>query len=528
MTVQAPLLSTAAASRDGIGRASKGHQLVVGSRNDPLEGEAERVAAEAMADPRGSSPPAIQRQAGAATAGPSTAPASVDRALAAVSQPLEAGLRRDMERRFGHDFARVRVHAGGAAEESARDVGAAAYTVGHHVVFGANQFPPRSERGRRLLAHELAHVVQQSPSHSPGAHVPAPLVQRGPDDTTPPPKDAETMLGERLRADFPNGVRVGFYDSGLAEAERRAKDWATENNALGLKGSKISADEVVFGKPIPDTLKVSGTLVALGKVLEAAVTKAAPAAGTGAASAAGAAKVAVLGIFSHGTSDWCGIGGGLTSSNAAAVVKAIAPVVAPDLKVLLYSCSGARGPDEEEQWVKGTLEGGGAGSVASKVRDALVEEGISEGEVWGHTTVGHVTENFALRFFTAASGKGQEGFAYAGFYVWGTSERVSLLFQLQRLVEDKGYVVDDKSSKKFFGKASNGTNQLMYSCYAKANKELTYNGQNLATAAPLHPREVAALIKEYWETNYWTEDKKMKLADKLVKDAKLKKASDTK
>ena len=140
-----------------------------------------------------------------------------------------------------------------------------------------------------------------------------------------------------------------------------------------------------------------------------------------------------------------------------------------------------------------------------EVRNTLVEEGISEGEVWGHTTVGHVTENFALRFFTSASGKGQEGFAYAGFYVWGEIERVNFLFQLQRLVEEeKNYVVNDKSSKAFFAKASRETNNLMYKCYAKANKELTYAGKNLATMAPLHPREVAKLIKDYWDQNYWT------------------------
>ncbi|MBX9585334.1 MAG: DUF4157 domain-containing protein [Gemmataceae bacterium] len=66
-----------------------------------------------------------------------------------------------MEPRFGHDFSRVRVHTDAAAEQSARDVNARAYTVGNHVVFGAGGYTPSTGEGGRLLAHELAHVVQQ-------------------------------------------------------------------------------------------------------------------------------------------------------------------------------------------------------------------------------------------------------------------------------------------------------------------------------------------------------------------------------
>jgi len=66
-----------------------------------------------------------------------------------------------MESRFGHDFGRVRVHTGGRADQSARAVNALAYTVGHQVVFGARQDAPDTLTGRQILAHELAHVVQQ-------------------------------------------------------------------------------------------------------------------------------------------------------------------------------------------------------------------------------------------------------------------------------------------------------------------------------------------------------------------------------
>jgi hypothetical protein len=75
-----------------------------------------------------------------------------------------------MERRFGHDFSRVRVHTGPTAERSAGENDANAYTVGHNIVFGRNQFAPSAHSGRKLLAHELTHVVQHS-AESAGASV---------------------------------------------------------------------------------------------------------------------------------------------------------------------------------------------------------------------------------------------------------------------------------------------------------------------------------------------------------------------
>jgi hypothetical protein len=141
-------------------------KLAIGASNDPLELEADRVADQVLAGPVNpavsGAPPHIQRFAGQATAQANTAPASVDRVLASTGRPLDRALRQDMEQRFGHDFANVRVHADAAAEQSARDVSATAYTVGHDIVFGARRFAPGTQDGRRLIAHELAHVVQQS------------------------------------------------------------------------------------------------------------------------------------------------------------------------------------------------------------------------------------------------------------------------------------------------------------------------------------------------------------------------------
>jgi hypothetical protein len=143
-------------------------KLTVNEPGDSYEQEADRIADQVLAMPAhpamSGAPPRIQRFAGQSTGQAEAAPTSVDQALASPGKPLEPALRQDIERRFGYDFSRVRVHSDAAAEQSARDVAAHAYTVGHDLVFGAGRFAPGTYQGRRLLAHELTHVVQQSGS----------------------------------------------------------------------------------------------------------------------------------------------------------------------------------------------------------------------------------------------------------------------------------------------------------------------------------------------------------------------------
>lgn len=97
----------------------------------------------------------------AARAASSAVPAVVHDVLRESGERLPGDLRAFMEPRFGTDFSDVRLHTDGAAAQSSRAVSARAYTVGPHIVFGAGQFQPASAAGRRLLAHELTHVVQQ-------------------------------------------------------------------------------------------------------------------------------------------------------------------------------------------------------------------------------------------------------------------------------------------------------------------------------------------------------------------------------
>lgn len=101
----------------------------------------------------------IQRRA-ANPARPASASAVVD-VLQTRGEELDEATRGLMESRFGHDFSHVRVHTDARAAESAREVGALAYTVGRHVVFAAGHYQPRTGAGQHLIAHELTHTMQQ-------------------------------------------------------------------------------------------------------------------------------------------------------------------------------------------------------------------------------------------------------------------------------------------------------------------------------------------------------------------------------
>ncbi|HEX6941269.1 MAG TPA: DUF4157 domain-containing protein [Longimicrobiales bacterium] len=157
-------------------------KLEVGAPDDRFEREAERIAERVVNTPEAGPDRVVAgeaagsahrvgdaagratraREPGGGGGGPALdLPPLVDGAVRSPGEPLEPSTRAFMERRFGYDFGGVRVHANAMAAASARAMHALAYTVGRDVVFAEGQYRPESETGRRLLAHELAHVVQQ-------------------------------------------------------------------------------------------------------------------------------------------------------------------------------------------------------------------------------------------------------------------------------------------------------------------------------------------------------------------------------
>lgn len=156
-------------------------KLALSQPGDVYEQEAARVAEKVMRMPA----PTVQRTCASCTAGGSTCPGCeaeesepVQRKTEGVSEgsssvsgsfvqslgpgkPLDPSTRAFMEPRFGQDFSDVRLHTDAKAAESAHSVNALAYTVGRDVVFDLGQYAPGTAVGRKLLAHELAHTIQQ-------------------------------------------------------------------------------------------------------------------------------------------------------------------------------------------------------------------------------------------------------------------------------------------------------------------------------------------------------------------------------
>jgi hypothetical protein len=195
-------------------------KLTVGRVDDPLEREADRVAdsvvsARPIGSVSGSFDAGVQRKcaecaaeeehvirrkcassaadgridlaAATSTSRKGMAPAgeqrpvatsSVEQIIAHAGSPLESQLRQDMELRFHHDFSQVRVHADRQAGDSARQLQSRAYTVGQHIVFANSEFSPATLEGRKLLAHELTHVVQQGKALATIQRAPKPTPDR--------------------------------------------------------------------------------------------------------------------------------------------------------------------------------------------------------------------------------------------------------------------------------------------------------------------------------------------------------------
>jgi len=157
---------------NGPSRLANNESLIVSQPNDADEIEAERVADCVSVLPlnsafKQSAPQISSREHPAGTSD------HVSDVLGGSGSPLEPGLRLDMEQRLGHDFSKVRVYSG----QPVGELDVSAYTIGNNVVFGASQYELRTQADRRLIAHELTHVAQQSPEIK---------IRRGPNSPAPP------------------------------------------------------------------------------------------------------------------------------------------------------------------------------------------------------------------------------------------------------------------------------------------------------------------------------------------------------
>ncbi len=131
--------------------------------------EAEETAAETAGTEHGARPTEERRS-------------PVHDVISSGGSPLDTDTRADLESRMGADFSDVRVHHDTAAHESAKGVGAHAYTVGNNVVFQRDAYDPSSPQGRTTLAHELTHVIQQRNGPVEGTEAPGGIRVSDPSD----------------------------------------------------------------------------------------------------------------------------------------------------------------------------------------------------------------------------------------------------------------------------------------------------------------------------------------------------------
>jgi hypothetical protein len=176
-------------------------------------------------------------------------------------EPLADSVRAYFEPRFGCDFSRVRVHSDDAAADAAASLRANAFAAGRHIVFGHGKFAPGEGRGRRLLAHELAHVVQQRTMA-----VPAGLVQRDPDTEAEVKavispnvelrKQAATEVGAQL--DQRMQKRKDEITASLGELGDNPKTASARRRAEALKKDLAKDLDTVLNEP--DSRFVSSAL----------------------------------------------------------------------------------------------------------------------------------------------------------------------------------------------------------------------------------------------------------------------------
>jgi len=145
------------AGPDGECAACKAKRL--GLQRQTAKPEEEQEEKPALQTNQAASPMLQRKPSGGASS--NEAPSSVHETLRSSGQPLHGPTRERMERSFGQDFSRVRVHTSRQAEQSAVDVGAHAYTVGNNLAFATGAYAPGTTHGDTLIAHELTHVVQQ-------------------------------------------------------------------------------------------------------------------------------------------------------------------------------------------------------------------------------------------------------------------------------------------------------------------------------------------------------------------------------
>lgn len=261
--------------------------LTVSAPGDRYEREADQAAEMVMRSPSSATPPAEEDEGAsdvgaeqiqlsrvedgaAGVGGVSPQVEQGVRGLRGGGQPLPPGERQFFESRFGHDFSQVRIHTDARAAGLSNDLNAHAFTVGQDIAFGAGGYAPGTDAGRRLIAHELTHVVQQG-----GAQVSRHLVQRFRKPETV--EDAVTQAQEQ-GADVPD-ESVGAIEIATSEValQEPAASGGGESGGGGGGGAAVppsAAQETQTATPQPAPTAPQAVPTPAAPALQSAPTEA--------------------------------------------------------------------------------------------------------------------------------------------------------------------------------------------------------------------------------------------------------------
>ena len=174
-------------------------------------------------------------------------------------RPVPESLRSTMEQTFNTDLSKVRTHSSGAAAKAADDLSARAFTVGDDIYFGQGQYNPGAEKGQELLAHEIAHTVQQDPGDSPraSANVGEDLDVSDPGD----PLEREAEMVANQWTELPPPERQA--DRSAANGLTGSHEQGSENIPISSRGGSGAAATIHrykvegpfnFGDPVHEVL----------------------------------------------------------------------------------------------------------------------------------------------------------------------------------------------------------------------------------------------------------------------------------
>ena len=247
-------------------------KLNVGPANDSLEQEADYVAEQVVHThvPRLAITPALARlslkcaacaeeerpqiqakPAEAPAVDSLRAPGIVHAVLRTPGQPLDAAARTFFEPRFGRSFAAIRIHDDDVAGESARALDARAYASRNHIVFAPGQYVPGSVHGRLLLAHELAHTVQQDDG----------TLRRQPQSQAPPAE--RDALAAEISTLLHTPDPVGGMRTSEAIQRLQGLDWTQLVSVLRALRTRNAADPPIVQDQAPLLISVAAETVTL-------------------------------------------------------------------------------------------------------------------------------------------------------------------------------------------------------------------------------------------------------------------------